>query len=406
MSPCSLHGPPQFDENRGADEIVSATIGPAPALLRLRTFVVELALPFWATAGFDPAGRCFHECLAFSGEPVRDEPRRLMVQARQVVVYSRALLAGWSKCGEDLVWQAFESARRRYRSPDGNPGWIFSVDPVGRPQDVTRDLYTHAFVIYMLAWLYRLDANGSLLSLAESTLSEIDLIFSHGPGAGFLSKVPGRKNLREQNPHMHLFEALLALAEASKMERYLVRANEIVELFDAALSDPATGAVRELFGEDWKTDWPAGKNVVEPGHQMEWAWLLREWERISGTQASGRVGRLVAHATAYGIDMEKRLVRTQVRESGEIVGSGSRVWPQTEAIRALSREDPKGHIWPNLVNDITEGLFRSHLPSSLKGGWIDQVDQNGNPSVGHMPASTLYHLAGAAIDGARSLGLE
>jgi mannose/cellobiose epimerase-like protein (N-acyl-D-glucosamine 2-epimerase family) len=382
---------------------VSTVATPEQALRRLQLFVVQHALPLWATAGFDEAAGGFHERLQFSGEPIRDAPRRLLVQARQIVVYSRAALINWNGNGKELALRAFENVCQRYRSPDGNPGWIFSVDPGGNPRDRTRDLYTHAFVLYMLGWLYRLGGDSSVLALADSTLSDIDKIFTSGDGPGFLSKVPGPKDLREQNPHMHLFEALLALAEASGKERYLTRASDLVSLFDLALADKATGAVREIFDENWKPERAAGENLVEPGHQMEWAWLLREWERLTGSSADERVGRLVAHATIYGVDREKSLVRSTVQERGTVGTGASRVWPQTEAIRALCREDAGGKIWPNLIYEITDGLFRVHLPSDLNGGWIDQIDQSGVPTVDYMPASTLYHLVGAAIDGVGSI---
>jgi mannose/cellobiose epimerase-like protein (N-acyl-D-glucosamine 2-epimerase family) len=377
------------------------------ALHRLKVFVVEQALPLWATAGFDERSGCFHERLEFSGEPSRDVPRRLLVQARQIVVYSRAALINWNSRGKALALRAFGSLERRYRFPDGSPGWIFSTDSAGRPLDKTRDLYSHAFVLYMLAWLYKLSNDSSFLSLADSTLSDIDQIFSCGDGRGFLSKVPGPGNLREQNPHMHLFEALLALAEASGMERYLGRAAAVVDLFDLALADPQTGVVREIFDANWKPDRAPGENQVEPGHQMEWAWLLREWERVAGSNVGERVGRLVAHATTYGINRDKNLVIGIVKEGGSVVSGASRVWPQTETIRALCREDAAGMLWPKLVSELMEGLFKHHLPSHLHGGWMDQIDQNGNPAVGFIPASTLYHVVGAAIDGAASLrGME
>jgi mannose/cellobiose epimerase-like protein (N-acyl-D-glucosamine 2-epimerase family) len=378
---------------------VNGTVKPEEALRRLSAFVAGKALPLWAGAGYDTAARCFHERLRFSGEPVDDVPRRLMVQARQIVVYARAHLVAWHSGGKQLAFDAFENACRSYRPPGEGPGWIFSVRPDGQPADRTRDLYTHAFVLYMLAWLYRLGGDASILRLADDTLLDIDRIFSSGDEVGYLSKVPGRKDLREQNPHMHLFEALLALAEASGEERYLARANSFVRLFDRALADPATGTVRETFTEGWKPDRASGENWVEPGHQMEWAWLLREWERLSGGPVEDRVGRLVAHATRYGIDRDKGLVRSVVRENGSIVNDASRTWPQTEAIRALCREDAGGETWPNLVSDITDGLFRTHLASELDGGWIDQVDRNGAAAIDYMPASTLYHLAGAAMDG-------
>ena len=103
-------------------------------------------------------------------EPITALPRRLMVQARQIVVYARADLAGWYAGGKGLAQAAFETVCRRYRSADGAPGWLFSVQPDGRPADRTRDLYTHAFVLYMLAWLYRMDGEPSMLALADETL--------------------------------------------------------------------------------------------------------------------------------------------------------------------------------------------------------------------------------------------
>jgi mannose/cellobiose epimerase-like protein (N-acyl-D-glucosamine 2-epimerase family) len=378
---------------------VTSAETPAQALHRLQLFVVERALPLWASAGFDEANGCFHERLEFSGEPSRETPRRLLVQARQIVVYSRAALIDWNASGKSLALRAFEVLEQRYLSPDENPGWIFSVTPEGSPIDKTRDLYSHAFVLYMLAWLHRLSGDKSFLLLADRTLADVDRIFASGDGPGLLSKVPGSRNLREQNPHMHLFEALLALAEASGEERYLGRATVLVELFDFVLADPATGAVREVFDANWKPDRAAGENLVEPGHQMEWAWLLGEWERLVGSKADERVGRLIAHAITYGVDREQGLVRATVKESGTVVSGASRVWPQTEAIRALCREDPTGKSWPSLVWAITERLFKAHLPGHLNGGWIDQIDEAGGPMVKFMPASTLYHIVGAAIDG-------
>jgi mannose/cellobiose epimerase-like protein (N-acyl-D-glucosamine 2-epimerase family) len=384
---------------------VNAEVEPELALRRLRAFVIEKALPLWASAGYDSKTRAFHERLRFSGEPIVDVPRRLMVQARQIAVYARADLMGWNPGCRQLAFDAFESICRHYR-PDDAPGWIFSAQPDGRPADRTRDLYAHAFVLYMLAWLYRLGGDPSVLALADETLSDIDRIFSGDGGTGYLSKVPGPGDLREQNPHMHLFEALLALADASGAEHYLARADALVKLFDRALADSVAGVVRETFTADWRADRPSGENLVEPGHQMEWAWLLREWERLGGASAGDRVSRLVAHVTRHGIDRDKGRVRSTVRENGRTVSRAWRVWPQTETIRTLCREDLGGAVWPGLMAEISDGLLGTHLPSDLNGGWIDQVDENGRPAVDHMPASTLYHLAGAAMDGAALLELR
>jgi mannose/cellobiose epimerase-like protein (N-acyl-D-glucosamine 2-epimerase family) len=376
----------------------TANQSPAAAAGRLESFVRQRSLPLWATSGFDRDARGFHERLDFQGNPIRELPRRMMVQARQIVVYARSSLLGWYDDREHCALVAFETARQKYRSPDGNAGWVFSIHPDGTIADPARDLYAHAFVLYMLAWMYKLNSDPAVLALADTTLSEIDQIFFAGGGPGYLSKVPGATDTREQNPHMHLFEALLALAEAGGAERYLARANAIVDLFDLALADPTTGTVREIFDAGWRPQKPAGANLVEPGHQLEWAWLLREWERLSGRAVDERVSRLTTHATAFGIDAVKGLVRSSVQEDGKIVSIAARVWPQTEAIRALCRADPKGSKWPGLVAAITENLFAVHLPARLNGGWIDQINEKGQAAIDYMPASTLYHLVGAVTD--------
>jgi mannose/cellobiose epimerase-like protein (N-acyl-D-glucosamine 2-epimerase family) len=377
---------------------------PQIAVARLEDFVRRHALPLWASSGFDHENRCFHERLEFSGKPDRNLPRRLMVQARQIVVYARASLEGWYQSGEELAAQAFETVCSRYRGTDQDPGWIFSVLPDGRPAEVTRDLYAHAFVLYMLAWMYRLASDARVLALADVTLSHMDQIFFTENGPGYLSKTPGRSDLREQNPHMHLFEALLALADASQAERYLARAKILVDLFDSHITDPATGVVRESFDANWCPLQPAGRNIVEPGHQMEWAWLLREWERLTGVSATDRVRKLCAHAVSFGIDLKAGIVRGSIREDGSVASNAARVWGQTETIRTLNREDPKGVAWPGLVCKIADNLFEQHLPSKLQGGWIDQIDERREAMVDYMPASTLYHLAGAAIDSSVACG--
>jgi mannose/cellobiose epimerase-like protein (N-acyl-D-glucosamine 2-epimerase family) len=366
---------------------------------RLKMFVCERALPLWASAGFDENAGCFEERLDFSGAPIRNCSRRLMVQARQIVVYARASLQNWHIDKQQCAHRAFEAVCRTYRSPDGDPGWAFSLLPGGR-LDSTRDLYAHAFVLYMLACVYKLTSDPDVLALADATLLDIDRIFSAENGQSYLSKVPGPIDVREQNPHMHLFEGLLALADASGAERYIARARLLIDHFDKVLADPSTGAVREVFDANWRPLKPSGENLVEPGHQMEWVWLLQEWERLTGSPVSERVQRLCTHATSFGIDAMQGFVRGLVKEGGEVASNALRVWPQTETIRALCRVDPKGVVWPGLASRVTETLFSKHLPAHLNGGWIDQISEAGEVTIDFMPASTLYHLVGAAIDGA------
>jgi mannose/cellobiose epimerase-like protein (N-acyl-D-glucosamine 2-epimerase family) len=146
------------------------------ATRRLRDFVIQSALPLWASSGFDEENGSFQERLDFCGKHTQSQSCRLMVQCRQIVVYARASILGWYDDGRQLPLRAFERACEQYHSPDGEPGWAFSVHPDGQVVDASRDLYAHAFVLYMLAWTYRLTGDPSVLRLANSTLSDIDQI--------------------------------------------------------------------------------------------------------------------------------------------------------------------------------------------------------------------------------------
>jgi mannose/cellobiose epimerase-like protein (N-acyl-D-glucosamine 2-epimerase family) len=62
------------------------------------------------SSGFDKAARGFHERLDLAGDPIRNLPRRLMVPARQIVVYAQSSLLGWHSNGAHLAPEAFEAA--------------------------------------------------------------------------------------------------------------------------------------------------------------------------------------------------------------------------------------------------------------------------------------------------------
>jgi len=82
---------------------------------------------------------------------------------------------------------------------------------------------------------------------------------------------------------MHQCEACLAAYEATGQQRYLDRAEALIERFAFELADAAGGLVWEHYREDWSVDWDHNRdnpgNIFKPwgfqtGHQTEWAKLL------------------------------------------------------------------------------------------------------------------------------------
>ena len=70
------------------------------AVAQLRRWVVGQALPLWREAGFDATRGSFVERLTFEGAPHPSAPRRAMVQARQIYVFSHAALPRLAPAGQ------------------------------------------------------------------------------------------------------------------------------------------------------------------------------------------------------------------------------------------------------------------------------------------------------------------
>src|SRR6185437_2034529 len=265
-------------------------------------WVKSECLPFWGSAGVDWSQGGFHERLDFEGRPV-DVSKRLMVQGRQLYVYCHASLSGWYPPARFVAERCLEYMIDSYFEGDGNPGWVFSVSPDGNVASSARDTYAHAFALFGLAWYLRLKPDCQILSIVNKTLDFIDESLASTNG-GFYDCIPQKGILRHQNPHMHLFEAFLALYESSGGLEYLVQAKKIFELFTASFFRPDQGYLCEHLTDALT---PAGGDrgqVCEPGHHYEWIWLLRKFECLSGEDTGYYCRRLYDHADQHGWDKD------------------------------------------------------------------------------------------------------
>ena len=129
-----------------------------------------------------------------------------------------------------------------------------------------------------LAWALRLGPDPRLEAAIAATLAVVDGPFADPVHGGCWDALPRPDALRRQNPHMHLFEALLALHETTGRADLLDRARALHALAVTRFLDPATGALREYYDDAWRVHPAPGAGRVEPGHLFEWAWLLRRYE--------------------------------------------------------------------------------------------------------------------------------
>lgn len=365
---------------------------------RFRGWMFGQALPFWAREGRDEPGLGFHEALRLDGSPADTRFKRMRVQARQLYSYAHAATMGWpgaleaAGCGYDFM--TAHGWRRE-------GGWAKLLGPGGGIVDETADLYDNAFVLLALAWYARARGSDAVLAEARRTLDWILASMGVAAHGGFENTIPVGAGHRQQNPHMHLLEAVLALHATSPDPSTLEVAGGLAALFRQHFFDPATGTLGEFYDRDWSAAPGEAGTHVEPGHHYEWVWLLQQYASCSGDDFAAEQDALFRFAEAHGRNPRTGFVVSAVGRDGQIRDAASRLWMQTEELKAhLARGERDGRIdvaraeavVATLLDHFCDPAGGGAEPIVPSGGWIDVFDGEGRPAASTMPASTLYHI--------------
>jgi len=242
--------------------------------VRLRRWCVERALPIWAERG-QRADGSWVEHLHANGTPDLGAERRWRVMARQVYSYAEATRAGWLD-GQAVAETTYDRMVQI--------GPVHRVAANGRLTDSTRDLYDLAFYVLAAASLYGVTGQARHLKQAEDWLLWMDETLAHPDGGWRETESSQTCDPRRQNPHMHLLEASLYLFGVTNHPKHLAVARRVFKLFEAHFFHE--GTIREFFNAEWSVTAGAKGETVEPGHAMEWVWLLGEYNRATGTDTT------------------------------------------------------------------------------------------------------------------------
>jgi mannose/cellobiose epimerase-like protein (N-acyl-D-glucosamine 2-epimerase family) len=360
---------------------------PAIPFAEVRAWMFDSALPLWGNAGVDHARGGFFEELDFAGRPTAVPFKRTRVIARQIYTFSHASLLGWAP-GAALSTRGYEYlVDKAWLGPD--QGWARRLTEHGAVLDPAPDLYDLAFVLFALAWRFRISGDREALAHAHATLAFIDRSMRAADGQGFLHTLPPT-GPRLQNPHMHLLEAHLAAFEASADQRFLDHARELVRLFGTRFFDGRT--LGEYFSDDWQRLPDERGRIIEPGHHFEWAWILASYQRFAGVDLGREIEALVRFAEEYGVDPARQVTFNQVQDDGTPLDRGSRTWPNTERIKGHLAMFERFGRPPDAAAGSARLLLDRYLDVVPRGSWIDHFDASGRPVSTAAPTSTLYHV--------------
>ncbi|MEZ0600672.1 AGE family epimerase/isomerase [Paraburkholderia sp. IW21] len=355
----------------------ASTIALATAL---RDHFTRVVLPLWRGPGFNTELKLPYEAVNAEGPSALPAERyRAMACARQLFVFSQAGDAAHAQVLFDSLMHTFQDTR--------HGGWFYSVDAQGAPLDTTKDLYTHAFVVFACAEYGGRSGNRDALEVVHRTSALIQSdfaaegdLFNAALTADF-ARVTGTPI---QNPLMHLTEAWLAAREATHDNAFDAALRRLANAVAHRFVHGPTGCIAELpIGAD--------DNRLEPGHQFEWLWLVKQGGALF--EASGlheALPRAFSFAQQYGVDQKTGGVCASLDETGQIKDATQRIWAQTEYLRALaSHGDPAAlAALPRQIELFQQRFLRPQ-------GWFESKTAAGDVARADMPSTTPYHLATA-----------
>jgi mannose-6-phosphate isomerase len=355
---------------------------------RLLGWLMNDALPIWWTVGADRERGGFHEAIDLAGKPVLGE-RRARVQARQIFTYAIAGEMGWTGPWQDAVRHGLDYYVGRYRRPDGLFCNALAADHT--PSPANPHLYEQAFALLAIATAGAADARPHAETLHGRLLSD-----RRGKAGGYTGFADDR--FFQSDPHMHLFEAMLAWEQISPDLRWRQTADEMAELCLARFLT-RDGVLLEYFDEQWAPAAGMQGRYAWPGHQFEWAGLLERWALRRGRADVRAIARKLYDHGMRGIDPVRGVAVYQLLDDLSVDDPKARLWSQTEWLKAaliLARAET-GAVRQRYLDDAAAAAraLLLYFDTPVAGLWRDKLQHDGGWVDEPAPASSFYHIIDA-----------
>jgi mannose-6-phosphate isomerase len=376
---------------------------PAKKLSRLatryETWLREASAPLWWKNDRLDNG-AFYEALDFEGRPVTASRARVRVQARQIYSFALAWKLGFRK--KSLPARLERSIERFLATclgPEGLPGCEVDIEQ-GVLTDPKPDLYNTAFALMALAQSRKVLKGRFKDGHLSQLLDALDRHMAHEQGNGYREFLPAH-SIRLQNPHMHLFESFLLLYKITGNPGLRNRAESLLNFMRDTFFDDAAGVVKEKVNPALEMN----SGQYEPGHSMEWVWLLGWRSRLFDVPLDPFAVKLYTQTVGAGIpEGQTPMVLTVDHQA---VDPSCRLWSQTESLRAhlaMAELGPSELSAPALERAVicARAIFDDWLKPAVPGGWLDHFDANGELIAADMPASMCYHVWGLVLEMRRS----
>lgn len=362
----------------------------------------------------------FHGEVAGDGTPKVDAPRSLILAARILWTYSRAVTSGFedSEVNRQVAHRTFDYLVRNFWDQEFL-GFYWMITHEDEPLVRFKHVYGQAFAIYALSAYYQMSQRDEALKMAQFTYTLLQRHALDSVHGGFYEVFTEDWTLNEDltdapvnhggpksmNSHLHILEAFTALYQVWPSEVLRKQLTDVLDVMRLKVVNPATHQFHLFFHADWT---PIG-DVVSYGHDIEGSWLMLEAAEVLSDEERTEACRELA------VRMTDAVIQDGVDEDGGVLNEGrgqgdlrtvldgsKEWWQQAEAVvgcvnayqvSADGRYLEKAwRVWQ---------FIDGQLLDKVKGEWLIKVDRDrtANPQAPKVSAwKCPYHNARACME--------
>ncbi|MGO2513181.1 AGE family epimerase/isomerase [Marinomonas polaris] len=357
------------------------------ALLSSQSFLFDELLNNWSCYGINKEDGYSYESMNHDWTNNSVGRVRLLTQCRQLYTFSHACQIKNMPEWQVKLTPLFDFITSHYFI---NERWIFSLNDDLSIKDKQSDAYALAFVLLSFSHYYKATKDDrALIFMKKTHLFLLDNM--RALSGGFYESYPvDTRQIRRQNPHMHLLEGYVAAFNTTNDDDYKEAIQSLLSLALERFYHKETKTLREFFSADWSID-PQTGNQVEPGHHFEWVWLLFQANKIiPNSDYTDLAQQLWLTATRHGLANNGGIYNQIDGDTKHPLDKEKRIWPITEYLKAVTvmpiGKEEKIDRLEKSINFAQQHYF---LPN---GRWNEYLNEDNTPKNYPLPGTSSYHI--------------
>ena len=357
------------------------------ALVTCQSFVFDQLLKNWSIYGINKEFNFSYESLAHNWENNPVGRIRLLTQCRQLYTFSHACQLKHVPEWLALLTPLFDFIVQHYYLEDR---WIFSLNDDLSVKDKQSDAYALAFVLLAFSHYYKVTKDDRALSYMKKT--HLFLMENmQAESGGFYESYPvDDKQVRRQNPHMHLLEGYLSAFVVTQEQEYKATIESLLSLAFEHFYDKKSQTLKEFFTKDWQQD-PSTGNQVEPGHHFEWVWLLYQANQlIPNTDYTDLAQKLWLTASRHGLAANGGVYNQIDSDTYKPIDKEKRIWPITEYLKAITVMPLGKEEKVDRLEKALEFIQQNYLLPN--GCWNEYLNTDNSAKNYPLPGTSSYHI--------------